>query len=107
MNVMPGSRFVTTLGLVAVALAAPRPAPAQQPPVARLEARPARLTLQAGQTVPFQVIAYDADGNVIADPPVRVAGPRAALRVRDGSVVGLQAGSYEIVATAFPSPAGS
>lgn len=104
MNVTSGSRFVTALGLVAAALAAPGTAAAQQPPVARLEARPARLTLQAGQTVPFQVIAYDADGNVIADPPVRVAGPRAALRVRDGSVVGLQAGSYEIVATAFPSP---
>lgn len=79
---------------------------AQEPPqraVARLAAQPASLTVRAGETLSFQVTAYDADGNVIPGAPIRVSGPRTALRVSNGQVLGVTAGTYEIVATASAS----
>jgi hypothetical protein len=82
-------------------LAAQDPAPSARV-VARLVAEPTSLAIRAGETVPLVVTAYDAQGNVIPDAGVRVAGPRRALLVADGQVKALQAGTYEIVATAFP-----
>jgi hypothetical protein len=104
MNVTHDSRFVTVLGLAVAALGAPLATLTGQQPspvVARLVAQPASLTIQAGQTAPLQVTAYDAQGNVLADARIRVSGPRAALRVRDSGVQALQAGTYELVATVF------
>jgi hypothetical protein len=118
MNVMLGSRLVTTVALAVAAVAAPlaaqqqqqRQQPQAQPrqdgsllgtPVAKLSAEPTSLTLKAGETVPLKVTAYDAAGNVVAEPRMRVSGPRHAVRVSRGEVTGLAAGKYEIVATAF------
>jgi hypothetical protein len=49
--------------------------------VTRLVAEPASVAIEAGQTVPLKVTAYDAEGRVVADAPVRVAGPRGAVLV--------------------------
>ncbi len=70
-----------------------------QPVVARLVAEPASLTMKAGDVVPLVVRAYDAAGNQIADPPLRVSGPRGAVAVGNGQVKALAAGKYEIVAS--------
>jgi hypothetical protein len=116
MNVTLGSRLVTTAVLAMGALAGPVAAQQQQQqqqapprqdgsllgaPVAKLSAEPSSLTLKAGETVPLKVTAYDAAGNVVAEPRMRVSGPRHAVRVNRGEVTGLAAGKYEIVATAF------
>ena len=97
-------RFSVALLLLAVA----SPLTAQQQsaniPVARLVAEPARLTLKAGQTTPFKVTAYDAQGKVIPDAQIRVSGPRMALSFGDGQVTARRAGSYMAVATSFSSP---
>ncbi|MDQ4081178.1 MAG: Ig-like domain-containing protein, partial [Gemmatimonadota bacterium] len=53
----------------------------------------------AGQSVPLKITAYDAAGNVIANPPLRSSGPRRVLRYSNGQLTGLQAGKYEIVLT--------
>ena len=107
MNVTRRPRLVTTAILAIIAaLALPaRPAFAQQtetppPVVARLVAEPASLTLQAGQMAELKVTAYDAQGNVIADPPLRVSAPRGALYFTEEGIKGLRAGQFEIVATA-------
>ena len=122
MNVMRSARHVTTAAvprLLAAAVAAafaPAAARAQQPPpvaaqpsgaaadsaarrIARLVAEPATLTLRAGETRPLAVTAYDAAGRAIADPQLRVSGPRSALYVADGQVKGLTAGKFEVVVT--------
>jgi len=49
--------------------------------------------------VPFRVTAYDAQGNVVPDAPMRVGGARGALWINDGQVKALKAGKYEIVAS--------
>jgi hypothetical protein len=105
MNLTRPWRLVTS-GAVILAASATRPVAADQdttPAVARLTARPASLTIEAGQTATFEVTAYDAAGNVIADPPLRVSGPRQALRVSRGQVMAITAGRYDIVATAAAS----
>ncbi|MEW5915158.1 MAG: Ig-like domain-containing protein [Gemmatimonadota bacterium] len=92
-------RNLAVAGLVAFSSAA-----AQQPVVAKLVAEPARLTLKAGQSAPFKVTAYDAQGNVIRDAQIRLSGPRMALSFGDGQVTARRAGSYTAVATSFSSP---
>ncbi|MCH7716152.1 MAG: Ig-like domain-containing protein [Gemmatimonadetes bacterium] len=76
--------------------------------VARLVAEPARLSIEAGDTVDLAVSAFDAQGGRLS-VAARFAFPRNALRVgfrpgdgRTGlnrSVTGLLAGEYEIVVT--------
>lgn len=66
--------------------------------VERLEARPARLMVTAGESVSFTVVALDARGQVV-DAPVRVAVPRTAARYADGTVTGVEPGAYSIIAT--------
>lgn len=78
-----------------------RPTPAANPVVARLVAEPAKVNLKAGDSIPFKVTAYDAQGNVIPDAPVRVGGPRRAIFVGDGKMKALRAGTFTAVATAF------
>ncbi|HSM03754.1 MAG TPA: Ig-like domain-containing protein [Longimicrobiales bacterium] len=96
-----------TLSL-AVALAGASPAWSQATAGSghRLSAEPARLALVAGETAEIVVTVRDAAGAVV-DLPVRLVGPRQALRVRGGRVEALAAGEYELVATAvLPADAG-
>lgn len=104
MNVTSARPFVS-LGARALALATclAGTAAAQQttpPPVQvdRLVAEPASLTIQAGQATPLKVTAFDAKGNIVANPTLRLSGPRNALRIGTGQVTGLLAGSYEMIA---------
>ena len=71
----------------------------------RIEAEPARLTLVAGESAEVAVRLLDGSGDAV-DLPVRLVGPRSALRVRGGRVQALTAGEYELVATAV-LPAGT
>ena len=103
MNVAHTLQFVTTrLALVSVAFAVPVAHLASQPPVAvaRLVADPARITIRAGESQPYTITAYDAQGRVLADAPIRVGGPRAAVAFSNGQVRAFKAGSYTAVATA-------
>jgi hypothetical protein len=96
-----------TRGALAVLLAAAgaalaAPLAAQQPqtvPVVRLAAEPASLVLRAGQTAPFTITAYGADGSIVPDAFVRVVGPRMALAFGEGEVRAFQAGQFTAVAT--------
>ncbi len=69
--------------------------------VTRLVAEPARLTLKAGESAALKVTAYDSAGRVVADAPLRVGGPREAVRYADGRLTALRAGSFTVVATSF------
>ena len=69
--------------------------------VARLVAEPARVTMKAGETVPLRITAYDSAGKVVADAPLRVGGPREAVRYADGRLTALRAGSFTVTATSF------
>jgi hypothetical protein len=113
MNVMRRQRLVTATAVVAAALLAPLGAPrAQQaqgqtqgqpqpqPVVARLVAEPATLTMQAGQTAALKITAYDAQGNVLEDPPLRVSGARGAFQFTEEGLKAVRAGQFELVASA-------
>ena len=95
-------RTTTTAALLALALAAQLTA--QERPVARLVAEPARITIKAGETQPFKVTAYDAQGNVIPNASVRVSGPRRAISFTEGQVFAREAGTYTAVATSVAAP---
>ena len=123
MNVTRIPRFVSIVmsGIVALSTslvhaqqpAAPAQGAAAQPApprVARLVAEPAALVLTAGQAVPFAIKAYDSTGAVIANPRLRMSGPRQVMRfdVDNGQVTGvtgIKAGKYEMVAMAVGEPA--
>ncbi len=72
-------------------------------PQVRLSAEPGELRLRVGETAELSFTARDAGGNPL-DVPVRVVGPRDALRVRDGRVEALRVGRHQVVATTVPSP---
>jgi hypothetical protein len=59
--------------------------------VVRIVAEPATLVLTAGQTIPFTIKAYDSTGAVIAEPRLRMSGPRGVMRmdVDNGQVTGV------------------
>jgi hypothetical protein len=110
MNVTSRALIVTQM--LALGVAWPATLGAQEQPagrgeaeaaraVARLVAEPASLTLVAGQTATLKITAYDAQGNVVADAPVRISGERGALFVNRSTreVRALKAGKYEIVAS--------
>ena len=80
--------------------------PQDQPVVARLVAEPASIRITVGQTLPFRVTAYDAQGNVIPDAPIRVGGPRMAINFGDGEVRAFQAGTFQAFASAPGAPGG-
>ena len=73
-------------------------------PPARLSAEPDRLVVVAGQPTQLEIQAFDANGNRLDDVGIRLAAPRTEVDVRgwydDGQVVGLSAGSYDLVAIA-------
>ena len=73
--------------------------------VAKLEARPATLQLQAGKVVPFKVVALDSAGKPV-EVYIRYAADRAKLKVTDSTVAALAAGTFTIVATVIV-PSGS
>ena len=99
---MPAARLphvILALGAFALPASAQTPQTAPAPAVARLVAEPARITMKAGQSIPFKVTAYDAQGNEIPNANVRVTGPRMAVRFAEGEVRALKAGSFTAVAT--------
>ena len=69
----------------------------------RLVAEPTAVEVVVGRSTPLTVDVFDASGRAV-DVAVRFAAPRGALRVRDGRVQGLEAGTYEIVATVALEP---
>ena len=69
----------------------------------RLIADPAEVTVTVGQSVPLTVRVVDPSGQTV-EIPLRFAAPRSAVRFRNGEVQGLEAGTYEIVATAVLLP---
>jgi len=112
MNI-PRTRRGATLGLLlrllptlAVPALVPATTASAQAPtvVTRLVAEPARVTMQAGQTQPFKVTAYDAGGREVPDAVVRVGGPRDAVFFGGGEVRAFRAGSYTANATASNPP---
>jgi len=87
---------------------AQNPTQQAQPVIARLAAKPASLSLKAGDTVTVTVTALDARGNVVEAPFMRLTGPRPALQVnaRNGLVRALAAGKYELNAVAMNATGG-
>ena len=79
-------------------------AAAQEVPVARLVAEPAKIVIKAGETQPFKVTAYDAQGRVIPNAQIRVSGPRRALSFSDDMVFAREAGNHTAVATSVAAP---
>src|SRR3712207_896501 len=82
--------------------------------VAKIVAEPATLTIVAGQTATVRIVAVDAQGNVVADAPMRVGGSRNALFVNRNAqpggqfeVKGLQAGKHQLVASTASRAAGA
>jgi hypothetical protein len=92
-------------GVLAIGLAAPSLSAQQSAAVAKLVAEPAKLTMQAGDSMPFKVTAYDASGRIVPDAVVRVGGPRRSIMFGDGHAKAFQAGSFTATATA-PGAAG-
>jgi WD40 repeat protein len=78
--------------------------PTQQPVIARLVAEPARINMKAGETLPFKVTAYDAQGNVIPNPQVRTSGPRRALAFGEGTITARDAGTFTAVVASVAAP---
>ena len=109
MNVIRAPRFGRVLALGVLAGLGVGTADAQQPaappptPVARITLEPSTLTLVAGQTGQVKITAYDAQGNVIANPQLRASGPRSALSIGAGEIRGILAGDYEVVFNAVNS----
>ncbi|MCC6318069.1 MAG: Ig-like domain-containing protein [Gemmatimonadaceae bacterium] len=67
--------------------------------VARIVVEPTRVTMQAGQTVALKITALDATGREIVNPQLRASGPRGAIRIADGKITALRAGSFTAVVT--------
>ncbi|MDX2194503.1 MAG: Ig-like domain-containing protein [Gemmatimonadales bacterium] len=96
---MRAVRRVTPVLALVTALAAPLAAQ-EPPPVAKLVADPASVTMKAGETVNLRVMAYDAKGAELPLAVVRVAGPRQAFGYGNGQLKAYKAGSYKAIASA-------
>ena len=66
----------------------------------RIELNPASMTIDAGETVSVTATAYDEDGTVLADPPVRwiAMNPEVAAVDQTGQVTGVSPGEARIAA---------
>lgn len=99
--------FRSLAGAGAVCALASAPAVAQQDlqralAVTRLEATPSSVVVMKGESIDFEVTAYDAAGNVV-DVPIRVGGAFRGVEVADGRLFGVTPGTYQVFATvAFP-----
>ncbi|HEX9754478.1 MAG TPA: Ig-like domain-containing protein [Gemmatimonadales bacterium] len=109
---MLNRKLAAALGTATILLAFALPAAAQQPTAATpeagrrvttLRAEPPQLVIERGRTVPLSVTGYDAQGAPV-NAMIRYAGSFRALRIRDGQVLGLVPGEYEIVATVVVPP---
>ncbi len=85
------------------ALACPPLVRAQETSVAELRADPPSLDIEVGTTAAVRVTAHDASGAVL-EAAVRLVAPARRLRLNrtDGTVTGLQAGEWALVATHSP-----
>lgn len=64
---------------------------------ARIEIRPASLSLRAGDSVAVTAVVYDSSGNVIAEPVAFYSSNRMDFRVsRDGHVRALKGGEFRL-----------
>jgi hypothetical protein len=71
--------------------------------VTRLVAEPASLELVAGDSVvPVKLIAYDARGTVVENPPLRVSGARNGLQITFDGIRGVRAGTYQVNVSTVP-----
>ncbi len=95
MNV--GRQLTRVLGLAAMVITA-RTLGAQAE-VARIVVEPMKVTMQAGQTVPLKITAFDAQGKEIANPAIRASGPRGSIRIADGKLTAMRAGSFTAIVT--------
>ncbi len=94
--------LVLAVGLVAgswSAGAVPLAAQTEDDPIVRLWAYPDELEMRVGDEVRVTIAGYTQSGARVEDPVVRLVGPRAAMRVRQGVVTALAAGDYELIAT--------
>ena len=68
----------------------------------RIELNPASMTIDAGETVSVTATAYDEDGTVLPDPPVRwiAMNPEVAAVDQTGQVTGVSPGEARIAARA-------
>ena len=103
---MRDARFLHTLLLLLVLAPALQ---AQTAVVHRMEAEPSRLVVTAGDSVRLRVTAYDAAGQAIGQPVIRLAASRAEIDVRpwyeSGRIVARTAGTHRLLAVA-PGPNG-
>ena len=102
MNATRLSRFAA----IGAALLCSSTALAQQPAdsaVARIVVEPANISLTAGETVQVSVKAYNAAGQQITNPRIRISAPRSALFFSPATseLKAVNAGRYELVASAF------
>ena len=96
--------LVSAVLALTIAATANAQQPAGAPVVARIVIQPESLSMKAGDTTTIKVTAYDAQGNVVPDSTIRIAGSRRALVVsRTGQVKALQPGRHQIVASAMYS----
>ena len=79
--------------------AVPLAAQTEDDPIVRLWAYPDELEMRVGDEVRVTIAGYTQSGARVEDPVVRLVGPRAAMRVRQGVVTALAAGDYELIAT--------
>ena len=68
----------------------------------RIELNPATMTIDAGETISVTAIAYDEDGTILPDPPVRwiAMNPEVAQVDQAGQVTGISPGETRIAARA-------
>lgn len=79
--------------------AVPLAAQTEDDPIVRLWAYPDELEMRVGDEVRVAIAGYTQSGARVEDPVVRLVGPRAAMRVRQGVVTALAAGDFELIAT--------
>ncbi|MDE2652714.1 MAG: Ig-like domain-containing protein [Gemmatimonadota bacterium] len=96
------TRHAPFLGFLLLTMALPAAEAAAQvgdDPIVRLEAEPPELAMGVGDEVVVAVLGYTKSGARVQAPPIRLVGPRAAVRVRDGTVTALAAGEFTLIAT--------
>ncbi|HEX6324398.1 MAG TPA: Ig-like domain-containing protein [Vicinamibacterales bacterium] len=81
--------------------------PPQAPAVAKIEVKPAALTLKVGEKAQLEAVARDAAGNIVQAPVTFFSRARRAVTVTpEGLVQAARPGTHTIVAMAGPPPAG-